>query len=232
MSESRRFAVIGLGRFGIRLARALAEAGAEVIAVDRNEQLIEDIRDQVTLAVSLDATDEKALVAQGVDKVDIAVVGVGGAFESCALTTSVLKQLGVPRVISRATTRARGEILMRIGADEVINPEAEAATRCASRLTMPQVMEKIDLGKMHSLVQIRAPEAWRGKTLEQLSVRKKYKVNVVAIRRPRKGEKTGGETYLIDTPLPDSTIETGDLLLVVGTNEAIGALPKPNPSQE
>ena len=91
-------------------------------------------------------------------------------------------------------------------------------------------MEKIDLGKTHSLVQIRAPEAWRGKTLEQLSVRKKHKVNVVAIRRPRKGEKTDGETYLIDTPLPDSTIETGDMLLVVGTNEAIEALPKSSPS--
>ena len=230
MSQSRRFAVIGLGRFGMRLARALAEAGAEVIAVDQDEQFIEEIRDQVTLAVALDATDEKALAAQGIDKVDVAVVGVGGGFESCALTTSVLKQLGVPRVISRATTRARGEILRRIGADDVINPEAEAAVRWASRLTMPQVMEKIDLGGTHSLVQIRAPDAWVGKTLELLNVRKKFKVNVVAIRRPRGGEKKAGETYLIDTPLPDSTIEAGDLLLVVGTNEAIEALPKPEPS--
>ena len=232
MNHAHRFAIIGLGRFGMRLARGLAKAGAEVIAVDRNELLIEEIRDHVTLAVALDATDEKALIAQGIDKVDVAVVGVGGAFESCALATSILKQLGVPRVISRATTRARGEILRRIGADDIINPEAEAAAQWSSRLTMPEVMEKIDLGGDHSLVQIRAPGAWAGKTLEQLNVRKKFKVNVVAIRRPDAGANKTDRTYIIDTPLPDSTIEAGDLLLVVGTNEAIEALPKHEPSRK
>jgi len=226
MSEAHRFAVIGLGRFGARLARALAAAGAEVVAVDDDPGRVEDIRDLVTLAVCLDTTDEKALVAQGIDKVDVAVVGIGEAFESAALATSVLKQLGVPRVISRATTRARAEILSRIGADDIINPEAESAARWASRLTTPQVMEKIDLGEAHCLVQIRAPSSWVGKTLEQLNVRKKHKVNVVAIRRllPDKSKGAGG--YVIDTPLPDSRIETGDLLLVVGANEAIEALPK------
>jgi trk system potassium uptake protein TrkA len=226
MTQSNRFAVLGLGRFGMRLARGLAESGAEVIAVDRDESRVEAARDRVTLAVALDSTDPKALAAQGIDKVDVAVVGIGGAFEDCALTTSVLKQLGVPRVFSRATTRARGEILSRIGADEVINPEAEAAARWSRRLTQPSVLEKIDLGQSHSIVQVRAPAPWVGKTLAELNLRQKHRVNVVAIRRsPEKGQKPGG--LLIDTPLPDSEIHADDLLILVGPNEAIEALPKP-----
>lgn len=226
MNHAHRFAIIGLGRFGMGLARGLAAAGAEVIAVDHRASVIEDIRDDVTLAVVLDATDEQALTAQGIDQVDVAVVGVGGAFEACALATSVLKQLGVPRVISRATTKARAEILARIGADDIINPEAESAARWCSRLTMPQVMEKIDLGEQHSLVQIRTPASWAGKTLVQLNIRKKHKVNIVAIRRLKPDKGSSAARYVIDTPLPDSTLEADDLLLVVGSNEAVEALPR------
>ena len=226
MSNSNRFAVIGLGRFGMRLARGLASAGAEVIAVDKRPALVEQMRDVVTLAVALDATDEDAIVAQGIDKVDVAIIGVGGEFEASALATSILKSLGVPRVISRATTRQRAEILSRIGADDIVNPEAESADRWCSRMVMPQVTEKIDLGEAHSLVQIRTPAAWVGKTLTQLNVRKKFKVNVVAIHRLPPGKDPRTHAYVIDTPLPDSTIESGDLLLVVGTNEAIEALPR------
>ena len=225
MSQTHRFAVIGLGRFGMRGALGLAKAGAEVIAVDRHQGRIEDVRDSVTIAVALDATDEKALVAQGLDKVDVAVVGIGTDFEAGALATAVLKQLGVPRVISRATTRTRGQILSRIGADDIVNPEAETADRWCRRLVMPQVMETIDLGQAHSLAQIRAPLAWVGKTLEQLNVRKKFKVNVVAIRRLLPDQAKGSADYGIDTPMPDSRIETGDLLLIVGSNQSIESLP-------
>jgi len=179
----------------------------------------------VALAVALDASDEHALRAQGIDKVDVAVVGIGAAFEDAALATSTLKRLGVPRVISRATSRTRGEILARIGADDVVNPEREAAERWCRRLVMPQVIESIDLGKAHSLAQVRAPDAWLGKTLEQLRLRKKHKVNVVAIRRLLPDHDKGVGGYVIDTPLPDSRIETGDLLLLVGSNEAIEDLP-------
>ncbi|HET6430333.1 MAG TPA: TrkA family potassium uptake protein [Phycisphaerae bacterium] len=226
MSVTNRFAIIGLGRFGARLARQLALAGAEVIAVDCDAGLIDKVRDDVALAVCLDATDEGALRAQGLDKVDVAVVGIGTAFEAAALTTSTLKRIGVPRVICRATTGARAEILSRIGADDIANPEAESADRWCQRLVMPQVMEKIDLGGGHSLVQVRAPDAWTGKTLEQLDVRRKYRVNVVAIRRLLAEAKQGEGGYVISTPLPDSRIELGDLLLIVGRNDAIESLPR------
>ena len=226
MSAASRFAVIGLGRFGLRLARGLAAAGAEVTAVDSSPQAVDEVRDEVTLAVSLDATDEVALRAQGIDKVAAAVVAIGTAFEAAALTTSILKQIGVRRVISRASTRTRGEILLRIGADEIVNPEEETADRWRDRLVMPQIREKIDLGDSHALIQMRAPSSWAGKPLRELNIRKKYEVNVVAIRRllaTSEGESAG---FVIDTPMPDSRIETGDTLLVVGRNEALGMLPK------
>ena len=224
--SANRFAVIGLGDFGAPLARALASAGAEVIAVDRDTALVDDIRDDVTLAVALDSSDEHALRAQGIDRVDVAIVSIGAAFEDAALATSTLKRLGVPRVISRATSSARGEILSRIGADDVVNPERETADRWCRRLVMPQIMDSIDLGQDHALVQIRAPEAWTGRTLEQLNLRKRHKVNIVAIRRLLPDSSKGHGGYVIDTPMPDSRIETGDLLLLVGKIGAIEDLPK------
>jgi trk system potassium uptake protein TrkA len=177
------------------------------------------------LAVVLDATDEGALQAQGIDKAAAAVVAIGTAFEAAALATSVLKQIGVHRVISRASTRARGEILLRIGADEIVNPEEETADRWRDRLVMPQVRDKIDLGESHALIQMRAPSSWAGKTLHELNIRKKYEVNVVAIRRLLAAGEGESGSYVIDTPLPDSRIETGDTLLVVGRNESLELLP-------
>ena len=112
-----RFAVIGLGRFGSRLARNLAKSGAEVIAIDHDRQIVEELRDQVTLAIALDATDEQALKIQGVDQVDCAIVGIGHDFEANALTTALLKSLRIQKVISRAGSDMQAQILQRIGAD-------------------------------------------------------------------------------------------------------------------
>lgn len=223
-----RFAVIGMGRFGKRLSALLAETGAEVIAVDKDRALVDEIRDTVTLAVCLDSTDEDALRAQGIHKVDTAVVGIGSSFEANLLTTVVLKQLGVPKVISRATTELRGKILSRIGADSVANPELEAAERWRSRLMAPAIMERIDLEAGYSLTQMAAPRAFFNKTLEELDIRKKHRITVAAIRRPsdpqRDGDPTRPHTLLITVPMPESKILPGDILLVIGSDEAVDAL--------
>ncbi len=223
-----RFAVIGMGRFGKRLSALLAETGAEVIAVDKDRALVDEIRDTVTLAVCLDSTDEDALRAQGIHKVDTAVVGIGSSFEANLLTTVVLKQLGVPKVISRATTELRGKILSRIGADSVANPELESAERWRSRLMAPAIMERIDLEAGYSLTQMAAPRAFFNKTLEELDIRKKHRITVAAIRRPsdpqRDGDPTRPHTLLITVPMPESKILPGDILLVIGSDEAVDAL--------
>jgi len=221
--------VIGLGRFGMRLASLLTESGAEVIAVDNSRELVEQIRDKVTLAVCLDSTDDQALTSQGIDKVDVAIVGIGKSFEDNALTTVILKQLGVGRVISRATTSMRGRILKRIGADDIVNPERESAERWRNRLLAPSIMERISLAEGHSLTQVPAPESFFGKTLRQLDIRKKYEINVVAIRRTV--ETTDGEgikrtsQFVISVPLPDTAIQEGDILLLIGSDDAMNTFP-------
>lgn len=224
-----RFAVIGLGRFGQRLAALLAEAGAEVIAVDRRRDLIEQVRDKVTLAVCLDSTDESALKSQGIDKVDVAIVGIGTAFEDSALTTVLLKQLGVPRVLSRATTSIRAKILTRIGADDIVNPERESADRWRNRLLAPSIIERIELADGFSLTQIAAPPSFFGETLLQLDVRNRHKVNIVAIRRTQAETDDQGikrtRQFVISVPMAETVIEDGDILLVIGADEAMESFP-------
>jgi len=225
-----KFAVIGLGRFGMRLATLLSQAGAEVIAVDRRKDRIDEVRDNVTLAVCLDSTNEQALRAQGIDAVDVAVVGIGTDFEASALTTVILRQLGVQRIISRATSTTRGQILGRIGATDIVNPERESAERWRNRLLLPSIMERIELMEGYSLAQVAAHKSFYGKTLESLAIRKKYRVNIVAIKRivsgAEKNGKKGPGQAVISVPMADTVIEPGDILLVIGEDEAIASLPR------
>jgi trk system potassium uptake protein TrkA len=225
-----RFAVIGLGRFGTRLATLLADAGAEVLAVDCDKGRVEAISERVTLAVCLDSTDEEALRAQDIDKVDVAIVGIGSAFEAAVLTTVTLKQLGVPQVIARATTGIRGQILLRIGADDIVNPEKESAERWRGRLLAPAILERVALAEGHSLAQVAAPQSFVGKTLQELDFAKKYKLLVVAIRRSvpsREGKaKEAGRPVIVSPPGPDALIQAGDVLVVIGSDDAVEALPR------
>jgi len=223
---AERIAIIGLGRFGLKLAQALSAAGAEVIAIDERLEIVEDVSDQVTLAIRLDATDEQGLRAQGIDKVDVAVVAIGADFEANALTTSTLKAIGVKRVISRAGSEIRGEILRRIGADDIVFPEHESAARWVHRLLLPAITEWIELGEGYSLVQLPAPKSFSGKSLRDLEVRQRFKVNVVAVRKSISPRRGAGDKHEIVTPLPDTVLGEADTLWLVGTNEAIASLPK------
>ncbi len=231
-----RYAVIGLGRFGYRLAVMLSEAGAEVVAIDSRQELVDDISEHVTQAVCLDGTEEAALRAQGVDKVDVAIVGIGDDFEVSVLTTVILKQLGVPCVYSRATSNMRGDILLRVGADALVNPQAEAARQWCHRLLGPSVMEQIPLSEGHSLVQMPVPADWVGKSLAELGARRKYDVNVVAVQSvvvaddadgesSEASEKAIGPEYAIDVPRPHTKLVVGDVIFVIGADENIASLP-------
>lgn len=225
-----RFAVIGLGRFGRRLAKNLAAAGAEVIAIDRDRLIVEELRDQVTLAIALDATDEQALRIQGVDQVDCAIVGIGTNFEANALTTALLKSMRVQRVISRAGNDMQAQILSRIGADAVVKPEDEAADRWGHRLLAPFMIDHIELGEQYALVQMAAPLAWEGKTLAELDLRKRHNVTVVAIKRrvPTSGP-TGVDTFeerVVDVPMPSSRLGHDDTLVIAGFDRDLERLPR------
>jgi trk system potassium uptake protein TrkA len=210
------------------LAKLLSQDGADVIAVDSDKKCVDAIRDHVSLAVCLDATDAEALKSQGIDKVDVAVVGVGESFEDSVLVTVTLKELEVPTVISRATSRVRAEILARVGADDVVNPEKESAQRWKNRLLAPSIMERIELAEGASLVQLQTPESFHDKTLSQLDLRKTFRVNVVAIRRTVEeieNDETVTRQFLISVPAGDTAIKKGDILILIGTDEAIENLP-------
>tara|TARA_B100000609_G_scaffold141325_1_gene113464 strand:- start:206 stop:910 length:705 start_codon:yes stop_codon:yes gene_type:complete len=225
-----RFAVIGLGRFGMRLARQLYTAGQEVIAVDESITLVDQIRDDVTLAIAMDATDESALIANKIDQVDVAIVSIGEDFEAATLTTATLKQLGVARVISRALTPTTARIMEKIGADDVVNPEDESADRWATRLVTPHFINQMVIGENFSAVEIVTPNDWAGKTLIDLNMRQKYHVNIVAIRAKLTPEEKaeqednadGWKTYLPD---PTSPLRVGQRLIVIGTDENLAKLP-------
>ena len=226
-----RFAVIGLGRFGKKLAIALAMSGAEVIAIDKNRDEIELIRDQVSHSVRLDSTDEEALKAQGVDKVDVVIVsigqGTGKGFESAVLTVVNLKQLGVKNIYTRAEDLIAGEVFAKIGATEVIYPEIESAQRWAYKLIAPQIGEKIDFAPGYSLARIKAPASFNSKTVMDLQLRQKYNVNLVAIKRDeqskaKKSEKGG----IINVPMPSTIIYQDDILMVAGSDADLAKLPQ------
>lgn len=225
-----RFAVIGLGRFGSRLARNLAASGAEVIAVDRDRAIVEDLRDQVTLAIALDATDEAALKLQGVEQVDTAVVGIGHNFEANALTTALLKSLRVKRVVSRAANVTQARILTRIGADGVVSPEDESADRWSHRLLSPFLIDHVELGEGYALVQLPVPTDWVDKPLLELDLRKRYKVTVVAIKRRVQGSGPAGvdasDARVVVVPLPSTRMLADDTVILAGYDKDLERLPR------
>jgi trk system potassium uptake protein len=229
-SRMHRFVVIGLGRFGSRLAKNLAAEGAEVIAIDRDRTLVEELRDQVTLAIALDATDEQALRIHGVEQVDCAIVGIGHNFEANALATVLLKSLRIERVISRAGNEMQARILSRIGADGVVKPEDEAADRWAHRLLAPFMIDHVELGAGYALVQIAVPAEWRGKTLAELDLRRRHNVTVVAIKRGVEvASPTGAEGFeerVVDVPMPSSRLGSDDTLILAGFDRDLERLPR------
>lgn len=223
-----RVAVIGLGRFGMTLARTLGENGAEVIAIDVDARLVDQVKDIVSTAVRLDSTDPDALSGQEVGKCDVVVVAIGENFEAALLTTVLVKQLGVPRVICRAQTAVHAEIYRQIGATDVIQPEMQAGAALGRSLASPHIDEVVPLAEGYSLIELHAPRAFLDKTLAGLNLRAKYQVNLVAIKRTRQVASGGRnvEEELLSVPTPNDVIKPGDILVLVGSNDALNRLPK------
>lgn len=219
----RQFAVIGLGRFGYRVAKTLAEMGAEVAAIDSDPERVEKVSDFVTLAYQMDATDEKALRSVGMQNVDVAVVSIGENIEASILVVMTLKEMGVKEIIAKGVTTIHGKVLEHIGVSKVVYPEAEMAVRLAHSLTTPNVMEQLTLSEDYSIEEISPPKSLIGKTLVETELRKKFGVTVMAIRRKvpgldEKGESTIKEEWIVSPP-PTSVITNMDELVIIGKNE-------------
>lgn len=226
-----KVAIIGLGRFGTELAKNLGASKVEVIAIDHSDKLVNEVKDDVAIAVRLNSTDEMALKSQEIDKVDTCVISIGENFEAALLTTVIVKKLGVPRIICRAQSKFHAEIFTQVGATEVIQPEVQAASHLARLLANPHLEDYLQVGDGYTMIELVSPQEFVGKNLTELALRSKYSVNVVAIRKrnSEEVEKSTGKTYITDcVPHPDYQIQELDILLIIGTDQDLARLPTTN----
>ncbi|KPK97609.1 MAG: hypothetical protein AMJ95_08290 [Omnitrophica WOR_2 bacterium SM23_72] len=221
----RQIAVIGLGKFGVSVARELCEKGAQVIAIDKNKERVEDLKHCVSYAATLDAVDKDALKSVGIQDIDIAIVSIGDDIEANLLATLLLKKLGVRKIWSRAISPLQQEILKALEVDEIINLEEEMGKIVARSLVSTSITKHIPLSSGHSIAEIKIPQAFIGKSIREINPREKFNINIVAIKKKipqidELGERTFGE-LIEDVPSPNKPLEEEDILLVVGTDENI-----------
>lgn len=198
--------IIGVGQFGSHIAKRMEELRCEVMAVDINEDNINEILPFVTNARIGDATNEDFLRSLGVSDYDVCIVALGSLFQSSLETTSLLKELGAKKVVSRATNDVQMKFLLRNGADEVVYPEKQMALRIATRYASDSILDFVHLDNNYSIYEMKVPKDWFGKTLIQLDIRKKNRINVLTMKR-------GNAVFI---PSPDTEIQPGDIAFVIG----------------
>lgn len=221
----RQFAVIGLGNFGRSVALTLVEKGGQVMAIDKNEERIQDISEKVTYAVKADASDEKVLKSLDIKNVDVAIVSVGESMETSIMISLLLREMGVKMIVTKAINSLHGKVLRKIGVDRVIFPERDIGAKLAESLISPNIYEYIELSPNYSIVEIISPKSFAGISLKELDVRKKYKITIIAIKRKTPEVTDSGETQFKEdinvTPFPEDEIESGDVLVLVGADKDI-----------
>lgn len=205
----KQYAVLGLGRFGSSVALALADAGCEVLAVDTDEEKVQELADRVTYAVTADVTEPGVLESLSVSNIDIAVIGIAGNMEDSILATIMTKEAGAGYVIAKAMSEIHGTILEKVGADKVIYPERDSGVRLAKNLVSGYFMEFFALSDTYSMVELKVPRAWAGKSLKELDLRKNLGLNMIGVMME-------GKTVVnVD---PDTPLEETWTAIVVGDN--------------
>lgn len=215
-TKERRVCIIGLGRFGSSLARLLAKR-CEVLALDRDIDLVNAVADDVQRAVCIDARDFTALSAVVSADFDEAVVGIGDSLESSILCTLHLRKIGVPLIRAKANTRDHAEILASMGAKHIVFPEYDAAERLALQMFNPNLLDFIPLAKDYLVMDVAAPRAFVGRSLISLQLRNRFGLFVIAVKKPE------GRRFSF-LPGPDQVIEDDDVLVLIGREEDIKAL--------
>ncbi len=211
----KQFVVIGCGRFGASVATSLYSLGYDVLAIDKDEERIQEISDYVTHAVQTDAVDENALRTLGIRNFDVAVVSIASEMQASIMATLITKELGVKTVIAKAQNDLHGKVLTKIGADRVVYPEREMGIRVAHNLVSTNILDYIELAPDYSIVEISTIKEWEGKTLKELKLPTKYGINVMAIKH--------GKDINI-TPYGDDIIRENNILIVIGNNEDLRKL--------
>jgi len=218
--KGSKFAVFGVGKYGSAIAKNLARKGAEVHVFDLSPEKIENIKDDVALAVNLDSTDKKALMTQDLNGFDAAVVAIGENFEGVILTTSNLMDLGLKRIIARATGTNQEKILTKIGVKEILLPEDEVADSVSEKLINPNITAFLQLPDEYEIAEIKTPKKLANSTLEELDLNKKYELNLITLKRVFEVKKDGDlipEEHIIGVTNAKTIIYDTDTLVVFGS---------------
>ena len=213
----KSYIVIGLGRFGSQVARQLYVHGCEVLAMDNRSESVQQLSNDVTHAVVGDARDKEVLRALGAAKFDCAIVCIGGSLGDSVLATMNLKELGLPKIVCKAHDETHRQVLLKLGADQVVIPEQENADRLARSLSSPNVLDYIELSDEYGIIEVPVPKRWIDKTLIELNVRAKLGVNIIAIERDGKINVSPGANY---------RLLEGDILVVLGDTAALHTVQK------
>ena len=204
--------LIGLNQFGSLLAKQFHERGHEIMAVDKDESRVNAVLPYVTSAQIGDSTNEALLRSLGINNYDVCIVTIGGDFQSSLETTSLLKELGGKFVVSRADRDVQAKFLLRNGADEVLNPEKQIAEWAAIRYASNHILDYIKLDEEHAIFEVPVPKDWAGKSIGQIDIRKKYGINIMAV-------KENGNINLSVTP--ETVLSSNKTMLVLGELRAI-----------
>jgi len=227
--KKMKFAIIGLGDFGASIAVSLAEKGAEVMAIDHDMEVIEEIKDKVSTAIKMDSTDEKSIRSLGIDKVDTVIISIGTHFEDTVLTSVLLLQMGVKRIIARVNSQIQEKILIKLGVHQVISPEIEIAKRLATTLINEEIIDYLPLDENYNIIQMKSPRAFVGKSLQEIDLRIRYNINLITIKRVYqvKDEATGAlitKERIYGVPTATTIIEENDILIVLGKDKDISKI--------
>ena len=204
--------LVGLGRFGKNIAMKLHELHHEVMAIDKQEDRVEDVLPYVTNAQIGDSMNEAFLRSLGVGNYDVCIVAIGNDFQSSLETTTLLKELGAKIVVSRAARDVHEKFLLKNGADEIVYPEKQLANWTAIRYSSDHIFDYIELDNDYAIFEVEIPDAWIGRTVGEINIRRKYNINIMAIKRDGKMELT---------ITPDTRFSEGEAMLVLGNNRDI-----------
>lgn len=223
-----KFAVIGLGKFGMTVATTLFENGAEVIAIDNKQNLIDEIVGRVSVPINMNCTDEKALKMNKIQDVDAVILAVGNNIEVSVLTSVILKKLGVSNIYAKVDSKVHARILELLGIQNVIFPEEQIGKQLANSLLSSSILEYIDLSSGHSVIELVVPDIWVGRTLQELALPTEKGVNVVAIKYSAKNVSEEGENIIErrinDMPGANDIVNKDDVLVLIGPKTKINDL--------
>jgi len=213
--SKKQIAVLGLGRFGSSVARTLTSLGHEVLGIDGDADLVEMLSPDLTHAVACDVTDEESLRSLGLRNFDCAVIAIGHDVQASILATVLVKEIGVPMVVAKASGDLHGRTLAKVGADKVVYPERDMGARVAHSLLTGSVTDFIELSPEYTIMEMVAPAQLVGKSLRDLNLRSRYGINIMAV-------KTGEQINA--APLATDVVQEGDVLVLLGNSDGLRQL--------